>query len=88
MHRNVVKLENVIMDPTRLYLIFELVDMDLGKFIKILKVNITLLHWLYGTLEINYFVLLHTLIPPLILVFNGCDKLSPLLKTIEVVFIQ
>ena len=28
-HPNVVKLENVISEPSRLYLIFELVDMDL-----------------------------------------------------------
>ena len=31
-HPNVVKLENVISEPSRLYLIFELVDMDLKKF--------------------------------------------------------
>jgi len=30
-HENVVKLENVISEPSRLYLIFELVDMDLKK---------------------------------------------------------
>ena len=30
-HPNVVKLENVIMDPGRLYLVFELVDTDLKK---------------------------------------------------------
>jgi serine/threonine protein kinase len=32
-HINVVKLENVISEPSRLYLIFELVDMDLKKFL-------------------------------------------------------
>jgi serine/threonine protein kinase len=32
-HPNVVKLENVISEPSRLYLIFELVDMDLKKFL-------------------------------------------------------
>lgn len=31
-HPNVVKLENVVMDPARLYLVFELIDTDLKKF--------------------------------------------------------
>jgi serine/threonine protein kinase len=31
-HPNVVKLENVVMDPARLYLVFELVDTDLKKY--------------------------------------------------------
>ena len=31
-HPNVVRLENVLSEPSRLYLIFELVDMDLKKF--------------------------------------------------------
>lgn len=31
-HPNLVKLENVIIEPARLYLIFELVDMDLKKY--------------------------------------------------------
>eukprot|EP01041_Mallomonas_annulata_P005647 gene5647-11391_t len=30
-HKNVVKLEDIIMEPTRLYLVFELVDTDLKK---------------------------------------------------------
>lgn len=31
-HPNVVKLQNVVMEPARLYLIFELIDTDLKKF--------------------------------------------------------
>ena len=31
-HPNVIKLENVVMEPGRLYLVFELIDTDLKKF--------------------------------------------------------
>jgi hypothetical protein len=36
-HPNVVKLENVVMDAARLYLVFELVDTDLKKYMDSVK---------------------------------------------------